>query len=52
MSDPNSKREKTILTALAFPAVFAVIPLAAEWYLFRMDIREDGQFKAESIRKT
>ena len=51
MDEFNSKRKKTVLTALAFLAVFTVILFFTEWFLFRNDIREDGQFKAESIRE-
>ena len=52
MNDLNSKQKKTILIAAAFLAVFTAALLFAEWYLFQKDIREDGLFKAESIRKT
>lgn len=51
MDEFNSKRKKTVLTALAFLAVFTVILFFTEWFLFRNDICEDGQFKAESIRE-
>lgn len=52
MDKLNSKKKKTVLIALSFLAVFTVILLMAEWYLFMRDIREDGLFKADSIRKT
>ncbi len=52
MKDLSSKRNKSILIAVAFLAVFTGILFIAELYLFRMDIRKDGQYKAESIRKT
>ncbi|MBR6089723.1 MAG: hypothetical protein IKP86_07305 [Anaerolineaceae bacterium] len=52
MNDLYSKQKKTILIAAAFLALFVVILFFAEWYLFQRDIREDGLFKAESIRKT
>ena len=52
MKDISSKRNKSVLIALAFLAVFTGILFIAELYLFRMDIRKDGQYKAESIRRT
>ena len=38
--------------AAAFLTLFTLVLFFAEWYLFQMDIREDGLFKAESISKT
>lgn len=52
MKEFNNNREKAILTAFVLLAVFIGVLLVAEFYLFRIDIREDGQYKAESIRKT
>ncbi|MBQ6343475.1 MAG: hypothetical protein IJI41_10150 [Anaerolineaceae bacterium] len=52
MDELNKKRKKTVVMALVFLVIFTGILLVAEWYLFRIDIQKDGQFKAESIRKT
>ena len=52
MTDLISKHKNSILVAGIFLVVFAAVLFLLEAYLFRMDISEDGMFKAESISKT